>query len=79
MAQSRLYVVDGGIRHAAFIQQLEPFLGRLRSRFRFDQRLQGHPVGDADAVGVETLLRLPLGLAELVAQDAEQAIVATAE
>lgn len=71
MAQSRLYVIDSRIRHAAFIQQPQPFLCRLRSRFGFDQRLQSYPVGDADAIGVETLVRLPLGLAELVAQDTE--------
>lgn len=45
----------------------------------FYQGFEGYSVSNTDAIGVETLVGLPFGFAEFVAEDAVESVVTAAE
>lgn len=72
-------VVDGGVGHAGALEDGDPLLGRLLLGDGLDVALELDAVGDAVGVGLELGVVLPLGRAEAVAEDAEEAVVAAAK
>lgn len=79
MIHSALNVVHGRIWHSATLEHLQPFTRRLFACFRIDESLEQDSVVNAVAVGYEARVRRPFWSAKGVAQDAEEAIVASAE
>ena len=79
MIQRILDIVDGGIRHAGALEDVEPLLCGFSPCDFLNHVLELDTVEDAAVVGDEAVVRLPLGPAQLVADDAEEAIVAAAK
>lgn len=79
MIHSALNVIHGGIWHSATLEHLQPFIRRLFACFCIDESLEQDSVVDAVAVGYEARVQRPFWSAQAVAQDAEEAIVASAE
>lgn len=77
--QCVLDVVDGRIGHAGAVEEVEPLLGGLGLCDGLDHGFELGAVLHASLVGHEAVVRLPLGLAEFVADDAEEPVVAAAE
>lgn len=63
MFQSGLDVVDGGIRHAATFENLQPLLRSLLLRDGFDPLFEIDSVLDADIIGYEAGVLGPFRLA----------------
>jgi hypothetical protein len=72
-------IVDGRVRHAGPLEQIQPLPGGSRPRDLLDEALQFDAVGDARVVGGESLVGFPGRSVEPVAEDAEEAIVAAAD
>lgn len=79
MTQSRLYIVDSSIRHAALIKYLKPLSCSACPCLAFDQCFELNAVLHSYAVRGVSLIGFPFGLAELIAEHAEQPIVAASE
>lgn len=79
VVQGILDIVDGGVGHAGALENLEPLFRRLRLGDGLDHGFQLVAVLDAAVVGDEAFVSLPLGLSQLIADDAEEAVVATTE
>jgi len=56
-------------RHVRLVQALQPFLGRSRTKGRFDERHQHVAVEDPVAVGREPEIALPLGVLDRSAEE----------
>lgn len=79
MIHCRLDIVHSRIGQTGAFEYIEPLLRCLRLRFRFDHRFEIHAVLDAEGVRLESLVGLPAGMSQAVAQNSEEAIVAAAE
>lgn len=78
MLQRILNIIDPRIRHTTPLQQIQPFLRRLLLRQFLNVRLELLPVFDAHIVRDEAVIGRPFGLTELLAQNAEEPVVAAA-
>lgn len=79
MMQGVVDVVHGGVRHALPLEHLEPLLRCFLYRDSLDGGLKLGAVRDAGSVHGVPRVRLPLGAAQAVAEDAEEPVVAAAE
>lgn len=75
----RLDVVHSCVGHAAPVEDIEPLFRGFRLRFGFDHRFELDAVFDSERVRLESGVGFPVGLAQAVAQDSEEAVVAAAE
>lgn len=79
VVQGVLDVVDGGVRHPAPLENLQPLGRRFLGGEVLDHPLQDVAVLDPHVVGHEARVRLPLRPAQFVADDPKQPVVAAAQ
>lgn len=79
MIHCRLDIVHSRIGQTGPFEYIEPLLRCLRLRLGLDHRFELHAVLDAEGVRFESLVGLPAGMAQAVAQNSEEAVVAAAE
>lgn len=79
MVQCVLDIVHRSVGHAAALEDLQPFLCGPLLRLSFNQSFELCSVLDSLVVRDEFRVRLPFGLAQLVAEDAEETVVSTAD
>lgn len=79
MIQRPLNIIDSRIRHPTPLKHIQPLLRSLRLEPILDDPIQRIPILDPQRIRHEPRIALPLGLPNLVAQDAVQLVVAAAD
>lgn len=79
VVQGVVDVVDGRVRHAFPLEDVKPLPRRPRHGDGLDRGLELDAVGDARRIRAVSCVRLPLWLAEAVAEDPEEPVIAAAE
>ena len=78
VVDSALNIVDRSIRHATALKNIQPLFRCFLLQHVFDDTVELTSVLDSKRIGDESWIFLPLGLAELVAENSIEFIIATA-